>query len=224
MSTSEDPPDRTLELLRRWRAGDRVALNELLEAVLPWLLDDVRAATGRGRHGLQESMDLVQGTVLSFLEWGPKFEPQSTGQLRMLLRRITRNQLVDLHRRAQHAGPHLESLLGGSQWCAPELSVAASRDAPDRAAAAHEEQGWLHLALQFLDPLERTLLLESEVEGQEWATIAARHQLPNSDAARMRVARLKPRVANLIRKLRRGQLPAEDGPAPTAPESNHEPR
>ena len=46
----------------------------------------------------------------------------------------------------------------------------------------------MRLALQFLEPEDRYLLLASEVEGLDWATIAAELGLASPDAARVRCA------------------------------------
>ena len=83
-------------------------------------------------------------------------------------------------------------------------------DRPSRAAERSEETAWVRLALQFLEPEDRYLLLASEVEGLDWATIAAELGLASPDAARVRCARLKPRVGVLLLQLRRGMLPVRE--------------
>lgn len=78
---------------------------------------------------------------------------------------------------------------------------------PSRAAMRSEEQAWVRLALQFLEPDERYLILASKVEEQSWGAIAEELGLDSPDAARMKVKRLEPRVANLLRRLKLGQMP-----------------
>lgn len=204
---TDDGNDPTLQLLQRWQAGDRAALDALLADLLPWLQVEVRRVAGNSGAGIHDSMDLVQTTVLNFLTWGPRFVPQSAAQLRSLFKRIAVNEVIDARRRASHTGPHLESLVANSRSLSGFGPEARSELRPSRAAEREEESSWVRLALQFLEPEERLLLLASEVEGRDWAAIAGELGLPNADAARMRAARLKPRLANTIRKLRSGAVP-----------------
>lgn len=68
--------DPHLDLLQRWRAGDKEALEALLADVLPWLHREVSKALGDQPRGAQDSGDLVQTTVVNFLTWGPRFVPE----------------------------------------------------------------------------------------------------------------------------------------------------
>lgn len=205
-STGTDP---TIALLERWRGGDRAALDALLAELIPWLHAEARRVMGKGDVGIYDSMDLTQTTALKVLSEGPKFVPHSGAQLRALLKRIVTNEIIDERRRAVRSGGHLESMAPGSPSMSGFGPAASSGSRPSRDAAKQEEAGWVRLALQLLEADEREMLLASEVYGKDWATIAREAELANADAARMRVARLKPKLANLIRKLRRGDFPLE---------------
>lgn len=206
-------PDPALDLLRRWREGDRDALDALLADVLPWLQREVSRAMGAGLRAAQDSGDLVQTAVLNFLSWGPRFVPESGAQFRSLLKRIATNELIDQRRRLARSGGgrHLDSFVGSanplSGFAGPSLSALR----PSGAAERNEEEEWVRLALQFLPAEERYLLLASEVEGLEWAAIARELGIASADAARVRGARLKPKVANLLRQLKGGRLPDGGG-------------
>lgn len=205
----EESPDATLVLLERWRDGDKSALDALLAELHPWLRAEARRTLGKDDVGILDSMDLTQTTILNFLRTAPRFVPKSSAQLRALLKRIVTNEVIDQRRRAKRTGPHLESMTGSSPSLSGYGFAANSGSRPSRAAERNEATNWVRLALQFLEPDEREMLLASEVEGRDWATIARDAELANADAARMRVARLKPKLANLIRRLQRGELPPE---------------
>jgi RNA polymerase sigma factor (sigma-70 family) len=210
MNTPTDAtPTNELELLQRWRDGDKAALERLLELLLPWLQAEVRRSMGGQAFGHVDSSDVVQTTVVNFLTWGPRFIPESGAQLRALLKRIAFNELTDQRRRLARTGRHFESLLPS----APSLSGfgprVPSEQHPAQAAIQDEESNWVRLALQFLDDDDRFLLLASEVENRDWASIAQELGLNSPDSARVRAARLKPKVANLLRRLRTGALPPE---------------
>lgn len=206
--------DQDQALLERWRAGDRAAMDQLLASLLPWLHREMSHALGNQPRGVNDSMDLVQNAVTNFLLRGPRFVPATPAQFRALLKRIAHNELVDQWRRQRRTGgPHLDSMFSSgsplSGFGAPERSSLA----PERQAEQSERMQWVQLALQFLPAEDRRLLLASEVEGLEWSVIARELELPSEDAARMRGKRLMPKLANLLRRLRAGELPelpAED--------------
>ena len=199
--------DLELELLERWRAGERSALDRLLVEVMPWLHREVSKAMGAALRGAEDSQDIVQTAVLRFLHSGPKFIPANGAQLRALLKRIAQNELIDRRRHLDRTGAkaHIESFLRSSR---PSLGFAASTARPSGAAEQGEEIQWVQLAMQFLDEDDRFLLLAS-VSGADWATIARELELGSADAARVRCARLKPKVANVMRRLRAGWIPEE---------------
>ncbi len=200
-----------IDLLSRWYDGhDDQALNQLLTDALPWLQREVHAAKPRGPIGEQESLDIVQNAVLGFLRWGPRFRPASEGQFRSLLRRIAMNELIDAQRRAtRRGGGHLESAVGGDQPLSAFPMPSRASHAPAEAAARAEEQGWVRLAVQFLDPDERRLLIGSRVDEVEWTALASELGFASADAARMAAKRLEPKLWNLLRKVRAGQLPEQ---------------
>jgi len=201
--------DPALDLLNRYQAGDPKALELLINDVLPWLHNEVRRSMGHHVDGAQSSTDLVQTVILNFLSWGPRFVPQSGAQFRALLKRIATNELIDQRRREGRSKErkHLGSVGSTSNPLSGFAGPSLSSQRPSMAAVRAEEQEWVRLALQFLSAEDRQLLLASEVEGIDWATIASDMGLQSPDAARVRAARLKPKVANLLRQLKSGMLP-----------------
>ena len=210
MTPMFDDSDAAMELLQRWRNGDRLALDQLIADLQPWLHREMSKALAAGPRVSQDSMDLAQTAIANFLSWGPKFVPQNAAQLRGLFLRIAKNELIDRERRLSRIGhrKHAESLDGSSLMAGFGASRSSSQQ-PSAAASRSEDTEWVRLALQFLEPDERYLLLASEVDGLDWPTIASELGLDSADAARMRAARLKPRLARLLLQIRGGRIPAE---------------
>lgn len=208
----ESTSDPLLALVQRWHGGDRNALDEILVQLEPWLRGELHRAMSSKSVNAQDSADLTQQALVNFLEGGPRFVPKSGAQFRALLRRIAMNELIDQSRKGKHReGKRAETLFGASSSMSSGLGgVARSAERPSQVAAVSEEWNWLRLALQYLESDDRYLLLASEVEGLSWAEIAHELGLSSADAARVRADRLKPRLANLILKLRAGRTPGDE--------------
>ncbi len=202
-------PQPALDLFRQWRAGDRNALDRLVTTIQPWLRSEITKSLGNRGRGVQDSLDLAQNAVLNFLNWGPKFVPETDAQFHALLKRIATNQVIDAqrHQGLRDRGGHIESMRVSGHSFSGFGPAVRSAERPDAAAERESETEWVRLALQFLEPDDRHLLLASEVEGQDWATIASDLGLASADAARVRCTRLKPKVARLLLQLRRGRMP-----------------
>lgn len=209
MSTPQDSMSSALALFKRWQAGDRQALDQLAAEIQPWLHQEISLALGKNQRAAQDSVDMAQNAVLNFLTWGPKFVPENETQFRALLKRIATNQVIDMQRRQglRNRGGHVESMLKSGNSFSNFGPTQNSALSPSHQAGQAEDQDWVRLALQFLEPDERHLLVASEVEGQDWATIASDLGLTSADAARVRCARLKPKLARLLMQLRRGRMP-----------------
>lgn len=211
---THSPIDTTsmLDLYRRWKIdGDDSARDPLLAAVQPLLHAEASRMLGTRPRAAGDSLDLAQNAVVNFLKWGPRYLPQSEGEFRAALRRIARNQIIDADRRQglRGRGGHVESMQALSASFAGFGPAARSSESPSAEAERNADGEWMRLALQFLEPDERHLLWWSEVENRPWAEIAAELGIDSPDAARVRCARLKPKVARLLLQLRAGRMPAD---------------
>lgn len=200
--------DQTLELLHRWRAGERGALEKLLKLHLPQLERFVSAKLERELPQLRregDPHDLTQAAAAQVLEYMPAYIPKDGRQFQALLRAFVlnaiRNQLrAPRHRRREPSrdrfGDTVLDLRAGSR----------SSLLPDRAAEKAEERTLAWTALQFLDDLQdHQLVLLRAVEELAWEEIGLELEL-SPDAARMRYGRLLPRLANIIRLLKAGKV------------------
>ena len=203
-----NPESTLLPLLRRWQEGDRAALDELLHQVGPWLQSEISRSVARQGGLAEEPRDVLHNVIVNLLSWGPRFSPSTESQFRALLRRVAMNEIIDLTRSAHHQRrAHLESLSSASRSLSSYSIADSTSQFPSAIAARNEERRWIKLAMQFLDLDERYLIVASEVERLSWAEIALQLGMSSPDAARVRAARLKPRLANWVRQLRSGQVP-----------------
>ena len=214
-SSSHSSDADLLELLRRWYDGDREALGALLLSVEPWLRVDVRKNLHEHPDPALDVSDVVQQSLLNFLQWGPRFQPENAAQLRALMRRIASNHVIDEARRHARRPSHSDTLSDASRVMSSYGSDHRNVARPERSAQRNEEREWVRLGLQFLDSEERFLIVASEVDGLPWKDIAATLNMESPDAARMRATRLKLRLANILRQLKHGRTP-------TGPESGQQ--
>jgi RNA polymerase sigma factor (sigma-70 family) len=202
----------TVELLRRWHAGDRGALELLLARHLESLHQFVRGELGGELRQLRrdgDSMDIVQTAAARVLAYVPTFIPENGRQFHRLLRRIVVNDILN-RLRSPSVGRREPSREGFGDSVLDLRSPSQTSNDPVRAILKSERfeelRAWARVALEFLsDPLERRLMLLAAVEEWSWKEIGDDLDLA-PDAARMRFHRLLPKLANRIRLLSEGRL------------------
>lgn len=199
------PPDETEDLLTRWHGGDTAARDALIERNLPWIVERVRARLGAFLRGRADSGDFVQEALLDFLAYTPRFQVASEAQFRALLLRVIEHAIGDQYdyhqawrRRASREQPLPSDTVIDLTGRAPTP--------PDERAERNEEQALLRLALELLDPPSRRLIQLRAWDNLPFHEIAAR--LSTSEpAARKQHQRALQRLAQLLDRLRRGELP-----------------
>ncbi len=200
-----DPSDDTRLLLQRWHAGDRQAIEALVGRDLEWLRGHVRARLGPLLRARGETMDYVQDAVLDVLQYTPRFLTDDRRQFRALVARIVENHLRDAH--DHHAAARRAPLRDRPVPPDSVLDLAAGQrpvTQPGAAAERREEEGWVRLALELLDPEDRQVLLLRQWQELEFAAVGARMGL-TEDAARMRFQRALPKLAKKLEALRSGR-------------------
>ncbi len=202
------PPSPTQALLVRWSQGDRGALDELVKLHLDWLTARVEQELGAKLRERASVADVVQQALLEFLKYAPRFVVQGEQQLRGLLARIVRNVLADQHDfyNAKRRARARERPLGSESM----ISLDPPRDvqsSPSHAAQRDEEEAWVRLGIELLDPESRNVLVLREWEHRPFAEIGAQLRIAES-AARMRHHRAVLRLASVVVKLKSGQVEA----------------
>lgn len=199
--------DDTRELLQRWHAGDRAAIEALVTRDLPWIRDYVHRRLAGVLRLRGETMDYVQDAVLRVLAYTPRFLTDDRGRFRALLARIVENDLRDAHEHHMAAcrSPAKERPLGTDSVLDLDRPAAPVTQ-PGERAARDEEQAWVRLALELLPPEDRQILLLRQWHELEFAAIGAQLGV-SEDAARMRFQRALPRLAHQLELLRAGAVP-----------------
>lgn len=196
----------TIELLRRWHAGDGDAFAELIRRHLPWIHARVRERLGPALREKVESADLVQDALVDVLCYGPRFTLSDENQFRALLARIVENSIRDQADRfaAKKRAAARETALPDDSV----LDLDPPREPvtrPSEAAMRNESAALLRLALGLLAPRDREVIVLRQQEELSFAAIGERLGVPE-DTARFRFQRALPRLAQRIEDLRSGRV------------------
>ena len=179
-----------LELIRRVRAGDAAAAEELVRHYEPVLRRMVRVRLVDARlRRLFDASDICQSVLASFFVRAAlgQYELRNPDDLLKLLATMARNKVVDRTRRADVDRRVPEEAL-------PEQAQVAPGASPSQQVALHD---LVEEARRRLSPDERRVL-ELRQQGLEWAEVAA--QLGGSpEALRKRFTRAVERVAEQLR-------------------------
>jgi RNA polymerase sigma-70 factor (ECF subfamily) len=177
----------TADLLRRARAGDAEALNDLFRQILPPLRRWARGRLPRWTRDLRDTEDLVQETIAQTLKRIDQFEPRHEGALQAYLRQAIVNRVRDEVRRLNRH-PAATGLDGSSPLADPSAS-------PLEEAIGTEALERYEAAMQRLKAEERDLIIARVEMQQSYQQIAAAHGKSSPDAARMAVTRALVRLA-----------------------------
>lgn len=195
-------PDDTAALLRRWHAGDREALHELVQRDLPWIRARVRQRLGEGLRQHGDTDDFLHEAVLDILAWTPRFIANDREVFRRMVTRIVENTLrgqAEFYARMRRDRARI-----ADSDCVLELDARQRTDTtPSQQAARHEEEAWLRLAMDLLDPDDRDVIVCREWRGESFGEIGQRLGVPEN-TARMRFSRAVGRLATQVEALRRG--------------------
>ncbi len=200
----------TLELLRRWHAGDAEALGELVAGEAAWITEHVQRRLGPVLRQRADTQDIVQQTMVDVLRSGPRFVVGDREHLRALLVRMVENVLRHQarHGQQQRRDVRREQPLqpaAASGESVLQLGIAGAGSGPATAAAAGEQRDWVRLALELLDADDRDVIVWREFDGLPFVDIAQRLGLGEAHA-RVRFQRALPKLAAKLQLLQRGQI------------------
>ena len=177
----------TADLLRRARAGDAEAMNDLFRRHLPPLRRWARGRLPRWTRDLRDTEDLVQETLTQTLRRIDMFEPRHEGALQAYLRQALVNRIRDEVRRLNRY-PAPVQLAESDRFADPAAS-------PLEEAIGTEALERYETAMERLKPEERELIIARVEMQQSYQQIAATHGKASPDAARMAVTRALVRLA-----------------------------
>lgn len=196
----------TLDDLQRWHQGEEGALNKLLKRNLSWIRARVRKRLGPELRQRVESSDIVQDAMAQFLQYGPRFLISDENHFRALVARIVENVLCDNYdwftaRRRAIAKAH--PLPGDSVL---DLDCRAGKGrTPSTSAQHHEEEGWIRLGMELLQPRDREIIVLHQWECLSFSEIGKRLGI-SVNSAWKRHKRAVYRLGEKVGALRRGNM------------------
>jgi RNA polymerase sigma-70 factor (ECF subfamily) len=191
VSHDAEPPglESTIDLLRRYRGGDKRALNELLKRNLMPLR---RWATGRlpaGARDLRDTEDLVQDTIAKALPKLAEIEYRGEGAVQAYLRQAIANHIRNEYRRANRRPAHFSAKTELVEHGPSPLDQVIGREAVEN----------YERALCGLGDNDKQLVILRLELGYRYQQIADATGRASADAARMATGRAIFRLARAMR-------------------------
>jgi len=162
--------DVEADLVRRARAGDRAAQEELARRHRRPMY--FLALQLLGNH--DDALDVVQDSLLRFFKTLHRFDVRRP--LRPWLFRIVRNRVIDLHRRRQ-VRRH-DSLDAAEEDDGPPLQLRDAAADPERDAARSQLRARLWSTLRALSSKQREILVLRDYQDLSYAEIAETLNIP----------------------------------------------
>jgi len=189
--TTDSEPESTFSLLERARAGDRHAIELLVDRHRRPLQRWASGRLPRWARGMVETQDLVQETLFQTFRRIETFRPERVGALQAYLRQAVLNRIRDELRRAGRR-PAADTLDEEHVDPGPSpLEEAIGREATERYEAA----------LAALRPEEREAVIGRIELGYTYDELAEALGKPSSEAARKAAERA---LVKLVEEMTRG--------------------
>ena len=196
----------TLASLQKWQSGNRAGLDALLEQHYSWILNHVRRRLGAALRRKAESGDFVQEAVVQFLKYGPRIHISDDGRFRALMARIVENVLCDKNDwfTARRRAMSKERPLPPDTILNLDPSP-RHENTPSRAVMQREQESWVRLGLELLDPDDREVIVLRDWDGGTFVDIAKRLGI-SKDVARHRYKQSFKCLMKKVNALRRGSI------------------
>ena len=197
---------QTVQFLQAWNQGDRKGLDSLLAHHLPWIQAHVRKRLGSLLRNRGETVDFVQDAMIQFLQYGPRIQITDDNHFRALMMRIVENTIRDKHDwfTAKRRALSRENPLPRDTILCLDPPRARVRT-PSMEAHESEQEAWIRLGMELMDPEDREVLILRQWEDLPFAEIGERLGL-SEDAARMRNNRAVSKLGKIVGNLRRGKI------------------
>jgi RNA polymerase sigma-70 factor (ECF subfamily) len=196
----------TESLLRNWHQGDSKSLEALVERHLPWIQKQVRRRMGPVLRSKGDTGDYLHDAMVEFLRYGPRFLVRNEFHFRALVLKVVENSLRQKHRWFMAARRQIAQEKPFSATTTLTLDRACVIDkTPSQSAERHEREAWIRLAMEFLEPDDREILVLRQWQKLPFVEIARRKGI-SSHAATMRHHRAIRHLAAKAGELRRQGL------------------
>jgi RNA polymerase sigma factor (sigma-70 family) len=183
------PPDSSLALLQRAKAGDRLALETLLERYRPRLRRWARRRLPNWARDLTDTDDLVQDTLLNTLRNLDAFAIERDGGFQNYIRLAVGNAIRDEIRRVRRR-PGIDGL---------DPEIPSDELSPLERAVNRERLSRYESALATLPLQEREAVIARLEFGFTHVELAAALGKPSPDAARKLCQKAITRLLELMR-------------------------
>jgi RNA polymerase sigma-70 factor (ECF subfamily) len=212
----EHDPQDTAAILADCHRGDPHALAALVQRDLAWVRGHVSRRLGLLLRRREDTQDVIQETLVQILRSGPRFIVSDRDSFRALVAKVVENTIRRAwrHQAADRRDVRREEALPADETV---LHLERSATHPSEAAGVSEMRAWVRLALELLDPDDRTVIVLREYRDLSFGEIAQALGT-TEDVARMRFVRALPRLARCMDRLREQRI-AEllDDPPPAEP-------
>lgn len=189
-------------LLRRARAGEREALDELCRRFYPDVQRRVHSALDRDvRRGrpwlaaLFSTSDILHDVLLGVLRDMGVFRGNSRAEFVIYLSRLTRNRILDAiryHEAARRDGRRTERADAFEKEC--------ESDSPDDLLIRREQVEHAYTVLESFPERDRALLRGRIEDGEDYRTLAEELGYASADAARKAFHYVRARLVLRMRK------------------------
>lgn len=192
--------------LGKWYGGDGAGLDALLDRHLSWIRSHVRLRLGPFLRQKDQSGDIVQDAMIQFLRYCPRIQISDDNRFRALMARIVENVLRDRNDwfKARRRAISMERPLPSDTV----LNLDSPRkegESPSQAAQQNEQEAWIRLALELLDPDDRTVIVLRDWDGLTFTAIGERIGT-SYDTARMKYNRSFDKLTEKVWSLRNGNI------------------
>lgn len=196
-----EPTCLTVALLRRHRAGDADALQELLRRYYPRVERIVRVRLGRALATKTTVDDLVQDVFLRVIESLDTYEERDDAGwidwVAKLVQREISNQ-ARYHRAAKRDGPMARVVGADESERGPDLP--ADTTAVPSKVSRDELKAVVDACLTELPENHREVVLLRDYAGLEWPAVAERMSSPTVPAAQELYRRARKSLAEKVRR------------------------
>jgi RNA polymerase sigma-70 factor (ECF subfamily) len=178
--------EQSLELVRRAREGDRVALGELLTRYQDRLRRIIQIRLGPRLRGQIESMDIVQNAFVVAIRRLEDIELRDRASVLKWLTRVATHQLNDAVDRFGAQKRTGVTNLGTDRTSSEDrrrFEPSAADTPPDQAAARNEFRALLDEAVAALPERGREAVLLRDYHDGEWEFVAREIGAPSIEAA-----------------------------------------
>jgi len=199
-----DPQALSIQLLRKYQAGDPEALNELFRRYGPRILGSVRSRLSPKLRSRIQSTDIVQEVLKESISSLTDFQPTSEGALLHWFSTVAANRIRDLadYLTAQKRSISDEiplDVVDANEGSSPGLQLRGSDRSPSQIFATNEESRLMEEALDVLSPEYREVIVLRDFEGLDFKEIGQSMER-SPDAVRMLHKRAISQLAEEVQK------------------------